>query len=451
MYKLLLIWRYFVAKRVALLAVAAVALVVMLVLVVLSVMSGLLENTRSRNHRWTGDVVLSRASLVGFPFYDEFIAELEGHAEVARATPVVKTYGLIEQRNTTIELYGLRMDEFCRVTGFRETLHRFKDRPSVSFMLESELYVTLSEEARGRGCIVGHYMLDDDIGDSERELMAHYPLGWNMTVFGLSSQGVLLGSDMGSSQRFWYVDDSDSGLPRVDGVAVYVDFDELQQLCFMNGVDGEPARANEIRVCLADGVDAVEGEAVVQRVWGDFVVGKRELGQARLLEDVRVQSWQEFRRSYIAPAEKERNLMVVVFCMIGVVAVFVVFAIFYMIVMEKVKDLGVIKSVGASGWSLGQVFLGYGILVGLVGALIGSSFGVLIVRNSNEIEAVLHRWFGFQLWNPAVYAIDKIPDVVYYGQALVIGLAAIGASVLGAIIPAWRAARLEVVESLRVE
>ena len=71
MYKLLLIWRYFLKKRVAYIAVLAVLLLVMLVLVVLSIMSGLLEDTRQRNHRWTGDLVVGRDSLVGFAYYDE--------------------------------------------------------------------------------------------------------------------------------------------------------------------------------------------------------------------------------------------------------------------------------------------------------------------------------------------------------------------------------------------
>lgn len=454
MYKLLLIWRYFVAKRVALLAVGAVALVVMLVLVVLSIMSGLLENTRSRNHRWTGDVVVSRASLVGFPHYDEFISELESHDAVVEATPVLQTYGLLQVYNKAVQIFGLRLDEFCRVTGFQQTLHRLKDRQDVDFAVEPRLGPGGVETSFGnRGYILGHYMLGmrDTRANVDRDRLARFGRGWNLTVFGLSSQGVILGSDMGSSQTFWYVDDSDTGLPRVDSNAMYVDFDELQELCFMNGVDGEGARTNEIRVRLADGVSIADGENVVQAMWDEFVVAKRQVGTARLLEDVTIQSWQEYRRSHIAPAEKERNLMVVVFCMIGVVAVFVVFAIFYMIVREKIKDLGIIKSVGGSGWGVGQVFLGYGLLVGLVGALIGSTLGVVIVRNSNEIEAVLNRWFGFRLWNPAVYAIDKIPDVVDYSNALIIIIAAVAASVIGAILPAWRAARLEVVDALRVD
>jgi lipoprotein-releasing system permease protein len=91
--------------------------------------------------------------------------------------------------------------------------------------------------------------------------------------------------------------------------------------------------------------------------------------------------------------------------------------------------------------------LGYGALVGLLGAIVGSVLGCLIVWNSNEIERAL----GWEIFDPDMYTIDRIPDVVDYSQMVMIGLVAIVASVAGAALPAWRAGKLEVVEALRVE
>ena len=139
--------------------------------------------------------------------------------------------------------------------------------------------------------------------------------------------------------------------------------------------------------------------------------------------------------------------MIVVFLLLSLVSVFIIFAIFYMIVTEKIRDLGVIKSVGGSGRHVAEVFLGYGLLIGVIGALLGSAFGVAIVKNSNEIAALLK----IQIWDPAVYAIDRIPDVVNYTQMILIALVAIFSSVAGAALPAHRAAKLQVVEALRVE
>ena len=161
-------------------------------------------------------------------------------------------------------------------------------------------------------------------------------------------------------------------------------------------------------------------------------------------------------------------MMIALFGMIALVAVFIVIAIFYMIVTEKIKDLGIIKSVGGSNWSVGQIFLGYGLLVGIIGAIIGTALGCAIVCNSNEIETGIndfliwcnglfenwnwdYRFSSFHLWDPDVYAIDRIPDVVNFPEAAIIALVAVLASVIGAALPARRAAKLEVVETLRVE
>ena len=109
MYKLLLIWRYFLTKRMVLVASVAVALLVMLVLVVLSVMSGLQEQTQQRNYRWAGDIVLRRDSLVGFGYYDEFIEELQQQQEIAGATPILRTFGLLGPANDGRVLRGNRL------------------------------------------------------------------------------------------------------------------------------------------------------------------------------------------------------------------------------------------------------------------------------------------------------------------------------------------------------
>jgi len=274
---------------------------------------------------------------------------------------------------------------------------------------------------------------------------------WEITVFAISEKGVLTGSEMGQTQTFWYVDNSVSGLVDIDSTAIYVDFHQLQKLCWMDGREGSPPRVNEIRIKLSDGIALESGRDDLARQWRQFARDKDTLPQARLLRDVTVQTWQQFRRSNIAPMEKEKSMMIVVFAMIGLVAIFIVFAIFYMIVTEKIKDLGIIKSVGGSSWAVSRIFLGFGVLIGLIGSLLGTTLGYLIVVNSNRIEGWLFSMFGFRLWPPELYAIEKIPDVVRFPEAAVIVTIAVLASVAGAALPAWRAARLLAVEALRVE
>ena len=451
MFKLLLIWRYLIKKRVAWIAVLAVTLLVMLVLVVLSVMSGLIKEIRQKNHRWCGDVIIARDSLVGFPYYQEFIDELSDSPFVQSATPIIKTFGMTTEYGSG-QIFGIRLDEFCWVTDFAQTLHYQADNKP-SFVVPELREVNLTQQQRQRGCIIS---MSAQARSSLEEMLSwyvsnykHWPFG--ITVFGISSRGTLTGPQMGMNQKFWYVNDSASGLVDIDQSAIYVDFDQLQKLCWMDGADGKAPRASEIRIKLKDGVDLEEGRAEVAGLWEQFVARRGQQGQVKLLGDVTVQSWKEYRRSNIAPMENERTLMILVFGLIGVVAVFIIFAIFYMIVTEKIKDLGIVRSVGGSSWQVSQIFLGFGGVVGIIGALLGSALGCAIVLNSNKIEDKLYDLFGFRLWPPDLYAIEKIPDMVYWPEIAIIAGVAILASIAGAALPARRAAKLVVVDTLRVD
>ena len=279
-------------------------------------------------------------------------------------------------------------------------------------------------------------------------LKHYWPLP--VTVFAINSKGVLTGSEAGENQTFWYVNSFHTGLRDIDDTLL-VDFDELQKLCWMDGHDVKPPRTNEIRVKLIKNADLETARTEIANLWQQFMAQKEKTGQDALLKDVIVQTWKQYRRDFIAPLENEKTLMIIVFSMIALVVVFIIFAIFYMMVTEKVKDLGILKSLGSSKWSLAEVFLGFGALVGIVGALLGTALGCAIVINSNEIEGWLNHYFGFRLWNPEIIPFQGIPNVVNYTEAMVIAAVAVLACLAGAAMPARRAAKLEVVESLRVE
>lgn len=470
MYKTLLTWRYFCRKRVAWLAVAAVALVVMMTLIVLSVMAGLLQDTRQRNHDWAGDLVLTRDSLVGFAGYQAFLPRLRSLPEVEAATPVIHTFALLAPNPAEAVVYGIHLEEFCHVTQFQSSLHLLKDEPSPSFLYGRGMPRPSSDQAGPPhpGFIAGSYLLgaqylaetSHDAADAVRSWARHTQLPpITLTVFGLSPRGTLAGSGLGEQRRFTYVDDSDTGLVDVDTRALYVDFDQLAELTYMNEPEGLE-RTSEIRIRLAPNANPSRARNAIQAAWNQFLsdleaaptdfppISPARIDMIRQLgRDVRAQSWTDYRRTNIAPAQREKTLMMVVFGMIGAVVVFILFAIFYLIVTEKHKDIGIAKSLGATSWGVSSLFLQYGALVGLAGAFLGTFFGSLIVLKSNEIATAL----GITIWDPRVYAIDRIPDTVDPVQAGMIALAAVVACVLGAAIPARRAARLNPVQTLRAE
>jgi lipoprotein-releasing system permease protein len=133
------------------------------------------------------------------------------------------------------------------------------------------------------------------------------------------------------------------------------------------------------------------------------------------------------------------------------VAGFGILAIFSMIVVEKTRDIGVLKALGASTSGVRQIFLGYGLSLGIVGSGVGMIGGLLFVWKINVIEKWLSTVTGRKVFDDTIYYFDSIPTLVdpwtvgwIVGGALFIAVAA-------SIWPAQRASKLRPVQALRFE
>jgi lipoprotein-releasing system permease protein len=133
------------------------------------------------------------------------------------------------------------------------------------------------------------------------------------------------------------------------------------------------------------------------------------------------------------------------------VAVLLIFCIFYMIVVEKTKDIGIIKSVGATGTGILSLFLGYGFAIGVIGASLGFTVAFFLVKYINEIHAWLGRRMGIVIWSPETYQFDKIPSRMETSTVVYVLIVAVLSAVLGALLPAIRAAMMNPVDALRYE
>jgi lipoprotein-releasing system permease protein len=133
------------------------------------------------------------------------------------------------------------------------------------------------------------------------------------------------------------------------------------------------------------------------------------------------------------------------------VAGFGILAIFFMIVVEKTRDIGILKSLGATGRGILSIFLAYGLSLGIVGASVGMVLGLLFVRYINEIADLLGRITGQPVFDPSIYYFQKIPTIVEWHTVAWIVTGAMMIAILASILPARRAARLHPVEALRYE
>jgi hypothetical protein len=367
---------------------------------------------------------------------------LEESGLVAGLSPVVKNYALLSLSNFDVkrgvEILGIDPVLHSRTTNFAQTLHFRAAQPEKAFQ---PLY-----EPNALGCVWGI-----DLLLAREQVQGPRPphLAMTLTCFPLNARGAPAGagSNPVSSQSFLYSDYSHSGIARVDGAIVYIPLEQAQLLC-MSGME---KRVTAIHVRFREGVRVEEGAGRVAEFWRQFRQAKAGTPNSGLLDTVRVQDWKEYRRAFIAPMEKEEALLSLMFVLVGITTVFIVFVVFYMIITHKRKDIGVLKSVGASNLSVLALFQGFAFSVGLIGSCTGTLVGWLFLARINRIEQWLYEHFNWQLWDRTIYAIGDIPNRIEPEIVAVIIGSAIVACLVGALIPSYLAVRLRPVETLHAQ
>jgi len=435
--------RYLEKRHITHFAIVAVALCVFIVVVVMTVMNGLVQGFKEKNHAFVGDCVVGTESLVGFPYYEEFMAVLERSELAAGISPVIKNYALLNvpgyDFKRGVEIMGIDPTRHCQTTDFAETLLYHNGDPRKVFQTNAD--------GNTPGCVAGvdMFLMRNAQGEYARGGRA-LQLNITLTCFPLNARGApaKAGTSIVNTQQFFCVDHSHSGIARVDESAVYIPLEQAQVLC-MGGAD---KRVTSLHIKFRPGIGVQEGTARVADLWRDFAAGKAEAPNRFLLDTVTVQTWKESRRAFIAPMEKEQVLLGFMFILVGVTTVFIVFVVFYMIISHKKKDIGILKSVGASNGSVLSLFQGFAFSVGFLGACLGSLFGWLFLAKINDLEQWLFEHFHFQLWDRTIYAIGEIPNRVEPAVVAVIVCCAVVSCLIGALIPSYLAVRLRPVETL---
>lgn len=315
------------------------------------------------------------------------------------------------------------------------------------------------------GCIVG-----SQIGflsrDSRGNFVHTYPSIYRrvtITVQPPSKSGnISLRANSAVSNDFTIVDDSHTGVYDVDSLNIYAPFDTVQ---IMAGMRPDPKvvaldptasfdpRCHEILIRLTPKgqQDMRLMREKINDLTRDFADQFSLSHPEAFPYDLTVQTWDEKQARYLGAVQNEKNMMTFILLLMSGVVLVVIFLIFYQIVRDKTRDIGIIKAVGGSEYGVAGVFLTYGLLTGIVGGGLGVLSGVLFVHHTNEIHEMIFQLTGLVIWDRSVYLFDRIPDVVqfwdcvnYFGVALLAGI-------FGALIPAVLAAFEDPVKAVRYE
>jgi lipoprotein-releasing system permease protein len=503
-----LMLRYLMKRRIAWVSLVAVMMCTAMVLIVISVMGGWLRMFRETNHSLIGDLIVDRMSFDGFSHYQEMIDQIKTIPQVKAVVPEIRTYGLAEigigntenPIRTPVEVIGVDLKQIGQVNGFVRGLHlqrgvldaTAKDltaqashedpplamelnaeaksfqakadtfpswlKPLPDSVYREELPQSKTDPARFGGIVVGCGVIG--LRGSDPVDIEDYHAWVKLTLLKFSgdfSDADL--QDKTSTRYYWLSDVSHTGVFQADQNDVYLPFDNLQSQLGMAATtytsastgkqETEAARCSEILISLKPGFDpyAVKPQisAAVEGVLRKFDLYYPEPGE------LKVQTWDEKQRDFLSAVEHEESLLVILFAIISIVAIFLIFCIFFMIVMEKTRDIGIVKSVGATSSSVAAIFLGYGLSIGIVGGGMGLLMAYLVVHNINQLHAWLGEHFHVQIWNAKTYLFDTIPNTMNTHDIIIIVSVAILSSVLGALVPAIRAARMDPVEALRWE
>ena len=214
------------------------------------------------------------------------------------------------------------------------------------------------------------------------------------------------------SARFPVANEFESGLYDIDKQTVLVDLPALQKMLrmhkakrviqgenpdsafegFFDESEGEsqpeqivedPARVTSVIVRMADpDGDVNRFAAHCREIYDGFAAAHPDEVPAR----IGIETWEDANRMMIEAVKKETGLVLMIFTFISFTAVFLVFAIFWAMISEKTKDIGILRALGASRFGVAWVWLRYGLAIGVVGSIFGGLLAWAIVTNINEIH-----------------------------------------------------------------
>jgi lipoprotein-releasing system permease protein len=164
-----------------------------------------------------------------------------------------------------------------------------------------------------------------------------------------------------------------------------------------------------------------------------------------------VRPWQDIYGSFLSALKLEKLGLFIVLGIIVLVAAFNIATTLIMVVMEKNRDIAILRAMGATRRSIMKIFVMEGFIIGTLGTGLGAGLGVLLAQYADVVIKFLERTFGIKIFDQRVYGMENFPSEIVPADVFAVMLMALGISLLATIYPAWRASRMDPAEALRYE
>jgi lipoprotein-releasing system permease protein len=415
-YELFIGLRYLQAKRkqtfisiITFFSIIGIMLGVMALIVVLAVMDGFGHEIRDKILGTNAHIVLNKYGS-GIRDYRGVIKQVEGVPGVVAAAPFVSAQVMLSSQEGVAGAFvrGVDPSSEGKVSNLQRSI------------IEGDIH-SLNQNAQGGppGIIVGKE-LAKQLGVFLNDLVTVIsPLG-DMTAVGMAPR----------VKRFRVTGIFEYGMFDYDSTIAYISLRSAQDFLRI----GDVATSIEITV-----KDIYQAGFIAKRI-------ERQLGPTYYARD-----WMTMFKKLFSALKLEKLMMFILLSLIVGVAAFNIIATLIMVVMEKHRDIAILKSMGARRRSIMEVFVFEGFIVGLVGTFLGAVFGLLIAHNLGAITRLLERLFNFKAMPADVYWLYQLPSRIDPVDVAIVLAVAMGISLLATIYPAWKASSLDPTEALRYE
>jgi lipoprotein-releasing system permease protein len=395
-------------------SIGGVALGVMALIVVIAVMSGFGKDLRDKILGTNSHIVVTNITRSGMDDYESVLKKVMQAEGVKAAAPFILNQVMLTSggNSSGVVVRGIDPDREAMVSDLEKNL------------IQGDLAMLKRSEKPSKGprrakIILGKE-LAQKLGVQMNDAVSMVSPASRLTPMGLVPKIKL----------FKVVGFFESGMFEYDSSLAFISVESAQKFFSMKGT----VSGVEIRVDDIDRADKI-AESL-----------QESLGFPYYARD-----WMRMNKNLFSALRLEKIVMFIILILIILVAAFNIVSTLFMVVMEKTKEIAILKSMGASRTSIMKIFSLQGLIIGVTGTFIGCVGGFSIVPNLNEIVGFIESIFGITAFPSDVYYLDKLPSEIQYLDSFLIIIFSILICFLASLYPAWRASRMNPVDGLRYE